>query len=51
MFKTYQVYIIDTDGSERLGCVVFAKSSAHAKLISKSLFGIKLKTISSVVKI
>lgn len=32
----YRVYITDTDGSERLGCTVSAKSVGHAKVLAKA---------------
>ena len=32
---TYKVYIVDTDGSERLGATVTAKSEGHARELAK----------------
>lgn len=43
--KTYKVYITDTDGSERLGGTIDAKSIGHAKSIAAQR---GLKNISSV---
>lgn len=38
--STYKIYVTDTDGSERLGATVTAKSVKHARFIAKKLFGI-----------
>ena len=34
-YQSYKVYIEDTDGSERLGCTVDAKSKDHAKVLAR----------------
>jgi hypothetical protein len=44
--RIYRVYIQDTDGSERLGATVTAKSDGHAKQLAQRS---GVKNITSVV--
>lgn len=46
--KEYKVYITDTDGSERLGCCVFADSVRQAKSIARKyhiIHGVKISSV------
>jgi hypothetical protein len=46
--KEYKVYITDADGSERLGCTVFADSVRQAKSIARNYHitpGVKISSV------
>lgn len=48
MMKEYKIYIIDADGSERLGCCVLANSVHQAKSIARKhhiIPGVKISSI------
>ena len=43
----YRVYIEDTDGSERLGCIIYAaESKKQARRMAPAMMGVKLKITS-----
>lgn len=48
--QEYKVWIIDTDGSERLGGVFFAKSKGHAMVIAKASGIKKINSVELVIK-
>ena len=49
MMHTYKVYIEDTDGSERLGCIVTAINKVAARKLAVAQLGKKIK-ITSIEK-
>jgi hypothetical protein len=44
-YQEFKVYIEDTDGSERLGTTVCAKSAGHARVLAKARGLKKIRSI------
>jgi len=48
--QEYKVWIIDTDGSERLGGTFFAKSKGHALVLAKAWGLKKINSVELLIK-